>query len=63
MWIKLHFHLSGDEMWVQTQHICAIYPDQREQYKGAICVQFDGDEDNYLLVRETIDEMGAMITE
>ena len=63
MWIKLHFYLSGDEIWAQTQHICATYPDQREQYKGGTCVQFDGDEENYLLVRETIDEIGGMITE
>lgn len=34
MWIKLHLYLSGDEVAVQTQNICVVYPDQRKQYKG-----------------------------
>lgn len=63
MWIKLHMFQSGDEVAVQTQNICAIYLDQRKQYKGATCIQFCGDETNYLLVKETIDEIGVMITE
>lgn len=62
MWIKLHFYWSGDEIAVQTQNICAIYPDQREEYIGVTNIQFAGTEDNYLTVRETIDEIGAMIT-
>lgn len=63
MWIKLHFYLSGDEIAVQTQNICAVYPDQREEYIGATSIQFAGTEDNYFSVRETIDEIEAMITE
>lgn len=30
MWIKLHLYYSGDEVSVQTQNICAVYPDQRK---------------------------------
>lgn len=63
MWIKLHFYQSGDEIAVQTQNICSIFPDQRKQYKGATCIQFCGGEDNYLSVKETMDEIGRMITE
>lgn len=63
MWIRLHFSQSDDEIAVQTQNICAIYPDQRKQYNGVTCIQFCGDETNYLLVKETIDEIWRMITE
>lgn len=63
MWIKLHFFQSGDEVIVHTQNICAVYPDQRKQYKGVTCIQFNGAEENYIQVKETIDEIGAMITE
>lgn len=63
IWIKLHFYQSGDEVFVQTQNICAVFLDQRKEYKGATCVQFAGSEENYIQVKETIDEIGAMITE
>ena len=63
MWIKLHLFRSGDEVAVQTQNICSMFPDQREQYKGVTCIQFIGAEENYIQVKETVDEIGAMITE
>lgn len=63
MWIRLHMFQSGDEIVVQTQNICAVYPDQREKYKDAMVIQFCGAEENYIQVKETIDEIGAMITE
>lgn len=63
MWIKVHFYKTGDEIAVQTQNICVIFPDQRKQYKGATCIQFSGEETNYILVKETIDEIWRMITE
>jgi len=63
MWIKLHFYQSGDEAAVQTQNICAVYPDQRKQYKGATRIQFNGEGENYIQVKESVDEIGAMITE
>ncbi len=63
MWIKLHFYQTGDEVAVQTQNICSIVPDQRKQYKGVTCIQFSGSEENYIQVKETIDEIGVMITE
>lgn len=63
MWIKLHFYWSGDEIAVQTQNICAIYPDQREEYEGVTVIRFAGTKDNYIFVRETVDEVEAMITE
>lgn len=63
MWIKLHFYQSSDEVVVQTQNICAVYQDQRKQYKGTTVVQFTGEETNYIQVKESMDEIGAMITE
>ena len=48
MWIKLHFFQSGDEVVVQTQNICSIFPDQRKQYKDAMVIQFCGAEENYV---------------
>lgn len=63
MWIRLHMFQSSDEIVVQTQNICSIFLDQRKQYKGVTCIQFNGAEDNYIQVKETIDEIGAMITE
>lgn len=60
MWIKLHLYHSGDEVAVQTQNICAVYPDQRKQLT---CIQFNGSEENYIQVKESVDEIGAMITE
>lgn len=63
MWIKLHMFQSGDEVAVQTQNICFVCPDQRKQYDGATCIQFNGAEENYIQVKETIDEIGVMITE
>ena len=62
MWIKLHFYQGGDEVTVQTQNICAVYPDQRKECNGVTCIQFAGAEENYIQVKETIDEIGAMIT-
>lgn len=63
MWIKLHFYQTGDEVAAQTQNICAVYPDQRKQCKGTTVIQFTGAEENYIQVKETVDEIGAMITE
>lgn len=63
MWIKSHFYQSGDEVAVQTQNICAVYPDQRKQYKGVTCIQFVGESENYIHVKESVDEIGVMITE
>lgn len=63
MWIKLHLYQSGDEVAVQTQNICFVFPDKRKQYKGVTCIQFVGDERNYIQVKETIDEIEVMVTE
>lgn len=63
MWIKLHLYQSGDETIVQIQNICAIYPDQRKLYNGITCVQFIGSEENYIQVRETVDEIVEKMTE
>ena len=63
MWIRLHFLRSGDEIAVQTQNICFVCPDQRKQNDGVTCVQFIGTEENYIQVKESVDEIGAMTTE
>ena len=62
MWIKAHFVESGDEIHIQTQNIAAVYPYQGdEQYKGQTVIQFIGNEDSYLLVRETVAQIGEQI--
>ena len=62
MWIKLHLFNSGDEVVVQTQNICAVYPDQRKNWsKEVTCIQFNGEVQNFMRVRESVDEIGAMI--
>lgn len=62
MWIRLHFYNGGDEVVVQSQNICAVFPDQRE-YSDATCVKFAGTDENYIQVRETVDRIGELITE
>ena len=62
MWIKLHLFNSGDEVVVQTQNICAVYPDQRKNWSEVTCIQFNGEVQNFMRVRESVDEIGAMIT-
>lgn len=63
MWIKLHLYQSGDEVAVQIQNICSVFPDQRKHYNGVTCIQFIGSEENYIQVKETVDEIGEKITE
>ena len=60
MWIKLHDYTYGREMSVQTQNICVISP--FADSKGCT-VSFIGSEENYIQVKETVDEIGEMITE
>lgn len=60
MWIKLHDYAYGREMVVQTQNICVIAPFVDSE---GCTVSFVGSEENYIQVKETIDEIGAMITE
>lgn len=64
MWIKLHLYQSGDEVAVQTQNICAVYPDQRDGWGEKVtCIQFNGEVQNFMRVRESVDEIGEKITE
>ena len=60
MWIKLHDYKYGKEMAVQTQNICVISPFVESE---GCTVSFVGSEENYIQVKETLDEIGAMITE
>lgn len=59
MWIKLHYQ-SGTEVVVQTQNICMI--SSLDEGDGSI-IAFVGTPDNDIMVRELMDEIGAMITE
>ncbi len=61
MWIKVHDHTLNKEIIVQTLYICAIEPFVGAE-KGC-CIAFVGSENNYIRVKETVDEIGAMITE
>lgn len=60
MWIKLHDCKYDREIAVQTQNICTISPFLDGD---GCCVSFIGDSSNYIKVRETVDEIGEMITE
>ena len=62
MWIKCHLY-NGDEIVIQTQNISCVFPNQLEYDKGKTCVQFVGDIENYVVVKESVDEIGRMITE
>ena len=62
MWIKAHFVDNGDVIWLQTQNIAAVYPDQgNSKYRGQTVIQFLGDETNYLRVKESVNEIGEQI--
>ena len=62
MWVKAHFINSGDAVYVNTQNIVAVYAYQGDnQYKGQTVIQFSGDEDNYIIVKETVDEIGEHV--
>lgn len=65
MWIKAHFIASGDEIRIQTQNIAAVFTDQSNDphNSGKTIIQFIGSEDNYIYVRETMDEIGEQILE
>lgn len=60
MWIKLHDYTYGKEIAVQTQNICVIAPFVDSE---GCAVNFIGTENNYIKVKESVDEIGAMITE
>lgn len=55
--IKLHFYHSGEEVFVLTRQICAVYRDQRKEYRDITVVHLSGGEENYMHVKETVDEV------
>ena len=62
MWVKAHFIDGGDVIYINTQNIVAVYAYQGDgQYKGQTVIQFSGDEDNYIRVKETVDEIGEHV--
>ena len=60
MWIKLHDYTYGKEIAVQTQNICVITPFIDSE---GCAVSFIGSQNNYIKVKESIDEIWRMITE
>lgn len=58
-WIKAHLSGSKDPIWIQTQNIIAVYPEQNPQYcyKRTI-IQFA---DEKIYVDESIDDIGEKI--
>ena len=63
MWIKVHSAgVKPNTIFVQTEQICAIYKDLREQrYNCGTIIQFSGEENNYVGVSESADEIMEMI--
>ena len=59
MFIKLHFPGNNDIVYVCKNQICAIYPDQRDN--NDTIVQFCGEEENYVFVKESPEEIIKMI--
>ena len=62
-WIKAHLNGSKDPIWIQTQNIVAVYPEQNPEscYKRTI-IQF-ANEENYFYVDESIDAIREKIKE
>lgn len=61
MWIKAHL-FNGDVVHMQTQNITAVYPFQaNDGYNGQAVIHFVGDEDNWIQVKETVDEILSKI--
>ena len=63
MWIKLHSAHDGEEVVVQTQNITCILKNKMKGSEGETVVNFIGDDSSYILVYESVDEIGAMIKE
>lgn len=62
MWIKAHFVDNGDVIWLQTQNIAAVYPDQgNNKYRGQTVIQFPGEKNNFIKVKESVNEIGEQI--
>lgn len=61
--IKLHFYHSGEEVFVRTRWIYAVYRDQRKEYRDITVVHLSGGEENYMHVKETVSEVVEMIDE
>ena len=62
MWIKLHMD-DNRPVWVQTQNIADVHTSFSPKDNNMTVVGFIGSSSNYVLVKETIDEIGSMITE
>lgn len=59
-WIRLHLKYDGREVYVNTKNINFINNDCREA-KEVACVNFNGDDDNYISVTETVEEVMKQI--
>ena len=67
MWIRLHAtsydRAEERPVMVQTKNITHINRSFGNDTKDLTVIGFIGDEQNYLYVKESIDEIGALITE
>lgn len=60
MWIKLHYKYNGKPVMVQTKNITSY---GESTVDCATDVFFIGDDENYITVKETVEEIEKMITE
>ena len=59
MWMELNLaRHTGGVTWVQVENVSYIY----EYGKGQTLVGFVGNEDNFILVKESVDEIGNKIS-
>ena len=58
MWIRLHLYDTGEIIMAQTENILTI----SEIRKGETVVSFIGDAYKYITVKESMDEIGKIIT-
>ena len=60
MWIRAHFN-NGDEVIIQTKNITCFYKDQSAGANKDTIIQFVGNEDNYIIVQESVNEIRERI--
>lgn len=61
MWIKLHYRYDGKPVMVQTKNITNY--GESTNNNCSTDVFFIGNDENYITVKETIEEIENMITE
>lgn len=60
-WIKLHLEYDGRDVYVNTNNISAVNADCRRELKEATCISFCGNDENFIRVTESVEEVMGQI--